>query len=625
MNEIKTAADLWEKLVKEKAIDPEGYDAEIAQDIAFQLGCNPKDIILNLNSNKWDAKKLIGILAVKIKEFSSLLRDLLVMYREINALNSTGNNLRIRYEFKDGEVIDDFFEPFAERVEEVLKSIEVVNKINLYKYEATPFEERWNIWRNIYSKSGKSVNDYAAENTPEISKRLLGFDFDKDRFNATYEKFIFSNSLTNNVALSSLIYEANNFFIGYVSMVSVYGRSHEDILKNMREALVKGGFFFDFTDFWFYYHAIRLQAFLDLINNSEISNENDSIENVSKWLKLFYDSVEYEVEDVVEKITDILSLPYWGKRYEMYSAWVTTQFFNAYKNNTIEFNLGDDGNTLSFPFKEHRIADFIFDDDRFSLYCEKKSDLKVESKSGGKTKHIQPDYSIVNSKDEVVAAIEVKQYKRAANSKHSKTVYDYVMSLSESSVCLVGYRKLGGNLDRELQSIEDKKRFSSFENLNPENPCVQKEFSEYLANIISSTKPKAEKITLTWDGRIKDLDLYLVNKTTKEECCFSNLDTGFARFLGHSIDGLPQDIRVFNLSSGDYLLKVKVYSSELLNRFSDTGARVEIIYDDGSNKIFAPDLKLLDREWLVGSFHYCNEFSCGENTLMIESGALNID
>lgn len=93
----------------------------------------------------------------------------------------------------------------------------------------------------------------------------------------------------------------------------------------------------------------------------------------------------------IQEIEEILSLPIWKRRYELYSAWVLTTILHALKDHSIK--LHHDNGLISFYFRETLMASIVSSDPPLQLFAEKRT--AAENLVGhGRTSAIQPDYSL---------------------------------------------------------------------------------------------------------------------------------------------------------------------------------------------------------------------------------------
>jgi hypothetical protein len=184
----------------------------------------------------------------------------------------------------------------------------------------------------------------------------------------------------------------------------------------------------------------------------------------------------------MEALTEVLSLPIWQKRYELYSAWVFTRFLAALTGHQIELH-HEDG-CLRFAFHETLLATVLSRPKPLDVYAEKR--IKAHALRGhGRVSAIQPDYSAwTQGNGECKLAIECKHYKKASTVNFSDALIDYSTNLPEARVLLVNYGPIKAALMAMTSAGGDEKRRFCWGNVNPEFPAQVKAFEQAVRNAV---------------------------------------------------------------------------------------------------------------------------------------------
>lgn len=151
---------------------------------------------------------------------------------------------------------------------------------------------------------------------------------------------------------------------------------------------------------------------------------------------------EREIIETVESLEHTLNLPYWEKRYELYSAWILTQITKGLQDTGISYHVLD--GVLSFSFRKTLLATCENLRPPLQIWAELRTKSTAPMKGIGRKKHIQPDYTLAiddaERSENTVAVVECKQYKRSNKRNFFAAILDYAAGRPNGSVFLVNYR-----------------------------------------------------------------------------------------------------------------------------------------------------------------------------------------
>jgi hypothetical protein len=191
-----------------------------------------------------------------------------------------------------------------------------------------------------------------------------------------------------------------------------------------------------------------------------------------------------DAEVSMSQFEEVLRLPVWQQRHELYAVWVATEVVDGLQQHTIK--LHHDGGRLEFAFRETLLATVLTATPLTSIYTERRSSLSPEAQSTTRKEGIQPDYGVWRDgpKDarNCILAIECKHYLETAGGRFIEVLSDYALSLPKAHVCLVNHGPIGN----VLQSLPDhlRKRCSTFEHLMTENTEARAKLATLVRHII---------------------------------------------------------------------------------------------------------------------------------------------
>ncbi|MGE7991651.1 hypothetical protein ACQKPE_11475 [Pseudomonas sp. NPDC089554] len=250
--------------------------------------------------------------------------------------------------------------------------------------------------------------------------------------------------------------------------------------------------------------------------------ESDTV--VSR-IAYFLDGVErYKdwVSRLQEEVLELLNLPVWRKRHELYSVWAGSVLLRTAEAEADTFHYHVSGGALSFEFGGNRLATYEYDGEQFDIWAELRSDLVGQSKK--RKKGIQPDFRVLrpalalNPNNATQLVLECKHYLTPSPSNFTEAVSDYARSCPNASVVLVNH----GPADAAaLNALVDPSMQARTLFLG-DATVIQERATRALANAfrkalfprsrLYTPRPAAElggSITLKWGAELVDVDLHL--------------------------------------------------------------------------------------------------------------------
>ena len=579
---IISAGDLWKHWIDTRALHPQSYDNDIADDLENRLPPpTPGTVTLadRLDLAGWTARDLIRLLAPHLASFSSMLRDLLAMYTRIGAVSTDRENLRVSYEFEEGHTVDVELHAFRETVERLERYLAQIDQFVyppggsfLPSLDGLQPGSLADLWDRASRATGMDLDAYRALAVPEVCPLP----------DATGDPEIDQLSVRHRQVIDAVIALANS------SGASSTG------FKGLSEDFRPHQAYFDLGDCWL---ATQIGLNQYLTSGGKVASELASRKaraDFKGWLDKFWKVSTIEEEVLVEYATDVLNLPEWGQRHDLYASWITTQFDAALSSAHLKFHVVN--GTFGFPFKENLLATLETPGGPVELWSELRQAASGPL-SGGRKSGVQPDYQFTFGKTRTpLIAVEVKQYRRANATTHRRTMRDYLAHLAQATVILVGHGPLGRTIESKLPATLQP-RARVHEKVRPGEPMAQRAFQNEIATLLPSPGALvppfpsdgsvAARLTLTWEARGSDLELGIFTLSedlleTARQCPA----TPYAEFVVGCADGCPQVLDILALPDQESFVFVRQTDGK--QSIVDIGPKLTILGADGSTRTFIP-------------------------------------
>ncbi|VWM13936.1 hypothetical protein [Burkholderia lata] len=236
-----------------------------------------------------------------------------------------------------------------------------------------------------------------------------------------------------------------------------------------------------------------------------------------------------QIQEKYRELVDMLNLPVWKKRHELYSVWVGTALLRVAKNHADRFEFLPADGELSFAFGGSRLATYCSDGKQFDIWAEFRSALKGTSKK--RTKGIQPDFRVMqvalggtdNAKTRFV--LECKHYLKPSLSNFTQAADDYARSCVNADVFVVNHGPADHDLLVALLNANQQTRvrflgeMTAAGNTTTLEQAIRATLFPPTATAASSTPttaqplaPSVGTIRLAWDGSLQDMDLSVIAK-----------------------------------------------------------------------------------------------------------------
>lgn len=240
------------------------------------------------------------------------------------------------------------------------------------------------------------------------------------------------------------------------------------------------------------------------------------------------------VDETYKQLLDLLNLPTWKRRHELYSVWVGTRLLNVAKTHASQLTFHTHGKVLSFAFGGSALATYAYNGEQFAIKCEVRSDLVGTSTK--RKRAIQPDFRVLREggtatpNDATYLVVECKHYLQQNVNNFATAASDYARSCRYATVLVVNHGpveepKLLSAVEPEVQN---RARF-----IGDATPGTQAQLQAFLQTALFSTPARAPSVpsprpqasanapstgSLTapllsveveWDAALQDIDLAL--------------------------------------------------------------------------------------------------------------------
>lgn len=354
----------------------------------------------------------------------------------------------------------------------------------------------------------------------------------------------------------------------------------------------------DATDFW----DVSIVDSINYIKqglNSQNLDPGRTYETVMRAVSLIPVKQQW-VNERYQELLDILNLPTWKRRHELYSVWVGTQLLNVAKAHASHLEFHPHNNVLSFAFGGNLLASYVTNTERFSIHCEVRSDLVGTSRK--RKQAIQPDFRVLRedvtatTNDATRLVLECKHYLRASTANFTAAASDYARSCAYATVLVVNH----GPVEEEAllravdPALRNRARF-----MGDVTPHASDELQEYLRAALfsvpavaptpqtSDSRPRADatnpsvvapaghstqplvSVRVEWDEQLQDIDLALTfapgignEMTTLNFMNRGGLAAPFYAQLMEDVRSGPgaETINIYQFSARSYEVIVRNYS-----------------------------------------------------------------
>lgn len=588
---LRTAADLWREWERSGALRPGDYDSDIVDQIRKVMrrqGVPGAPIVDVLERAEWTPRDLLHALAPVVASFAGMQRDLLTLLVRIGGTTGTGENLRVVYEFAEDDLIDESLQELRETVTRLETVV-----VRMQPLDFNP-SHAWDSPIRGFGSWGRESGFVGPR--PELWAFASGVPDPVRTGHQRVDDLLARYRGVIEAVLRTLASVGDNSQEA-AAWLRTAGDEADPALRSIVSAAT--------ADYWPIGAVAMVQGFAEQVAVGRVEPEPQLLDRLETWLDGFFaaDAFDALQERTITELTDLLKLPTWGRRHELYSAWVATQVDRAL-DSKMEFVLHD--GALRFPFRPTLVARFASANGDVEFWGEFRSPAEDLSGEGRKTA-IQPDYRFLRRGSDVattIAAVEVKQYLRAATKNPGAALRDYVLALPEAIVLLVAHGPLGRGVIDVVPPAE-RHRARIHRDVRVGRPRETAAFRRDIAALFpvpSPPKPsRPARIELRWAATVSDLDLH-VGAASGAETSWRRLATPHSVLRKDvTTGGEPEIVDLAATASERLRVHVRIYSDDARS-FAEAEPVVAFVWDDGERFELRPRMTLArsrDRSWDV--------------------------
>lgn len=438
--EISDAMTLWKTFAKTAHLNDSEYDAGLEESIRSSLGLSREGTMAEqLQKQGVSVERLLYAILEATEPFSAMLNDLLQMFEHASA-QSGNTNLQIKFDF------DKDRKPTSFDLDHFRKTVHITNRRMLQK-DVCILQDPWRLL-NMFRYD---IPTYVVPpiHSPQI-RRWLNEYYDSDK----WPDFWPTVPKTGVGELDQVIWEIWEMIRSVISYYrQVYEpdkgkrKSHWDECQRRNCDPIWNAE----TDLWVGHLVESITREIEGLQALQERERSERARTLARQLQAFLSSLTTHSEKVVEMaecLEDILNLPYWERRYELYSAWILTQITKGLQNTGIRYHVTD--NALFFSFHKTLLATCEKLKPALQIWIELRTESSTPLKGKGRKTHIQPDYTLAvddaMNPENTVVVVECKQYKHSNGSNFFEAIYDYAAGRPKGSIFLVNYGPVSENL-----------------------------------------------------------------------------------------------------------------------------------------------------------------------------------
>ncbi|WP_338764040.1 hypothetical protein V7968_38405 [Nocardia vulneris] len=522
---IDNAQQVWDRLVQEKVVRVGHYDRDLVDQVRDALGIEAKAPFRTALAHV-SGEAFILVLLQAIAPFARMMVELLDLCEKIHADHSDAPNLRIRFDFDANAAAVEF-------------------DLTAFRAETTRFRHvtrprRTRIWNQDALFGIHGAVDRLVDRLGLIgarSSRLPGHEVLEGWPSLAAPPPVSGLPILDQ-ALAALWRVRADFVAdastrwpdrhGEQFRADMAAHTLDDPIRSLWGPV---------SDFWDHSFGANVAEIARAVNAADSPLSEESLSEITDFVRIIDNLlaalpvVEHFVEQELRELVELLSLPMWGKRHELYAAWVFPRIVAAIGFDRLRFHVPD--GLMSFAFKGVHLATFDTVDGFAQVWAELRTAYDASATGVGllgksRSQNVQPDYSVTfepkDGSEEKFLVVECKQYLRAAPD-HAKALHDYTIALPNATVVLAQYGPVSGNVLGRVDPAS-RTRAHAVSHFRPDRAPELETFERIVSAVIPAApalvrpvpdigaKPcvfdrkGAVRIELTWEAAEVDLDLH---------------------------------------------------------------------------------------------------------------------
>lgn len=508
MTTITSPLELWRRLCSSAGLELRlkrgrpGRDADVEVSLRLALGvpatARSLEAWLARDATSAHPKVTVEQLLIEVLKsqggFAQMLQDILDVLISAEARRSS-HGLSVEFKF------DTVSDPIKATLEQFREAIERTRRVLERRPKLPNSNVMWPIWRELRKFSPVSPSSPPAHFPPilPIAKTgYLGLDTELAR-------------------LAQLVADFRKLWQGHGATRSDVGQAASEINRAEEDSGTLTGQLYAATDFW----DVGVLAGAQEIAKQVISGQLDPAEVQLKLAEVLggIEWTDVWVEHTMQELLDILNLPAWKRRHELYSVWAGTRMLKVVERVATEMCFHPIDGVLSFDFGGSRLATFNWQGEQFDVWAELRSAL--EGTSAKRKKGIQPDFRVVradlphSANARTTYVLECKHYLNSSTTNFTQAAGDYARSCPNAVVHVVNHGPADEPALHAALPPELQKRARFIGNATPVSEVSTRALSTAIQDALfpgwspTINAGTVGHVILEWDGSLQDMDLAL--------------------------------------------------------------------------------------------------------------------
>jgi len=513
MATISTAPELWQQLVLDGGLQPSGWDKDLVEALELRLGAGlrtPLTVILKATP----VEELVLAILAELQPFGAMMSDLLALLEKHGARHS-GAAVAIEFDFgRQGK--DDLHFDLREFRDAQHRLQYATSTVRRWDWKDETHWKLLNILRTSVSSADSEPSDPAA--------RTWLDEWEKER----WPDRGLAPPETSNRRLATRLAEIWELWRAVVeeSRAAVADGSWKRLQRTEDPALGEERLvLLEMLENDYFSQGLVLAAYtaVEQMERPGSSGAADDLAIALTELIERHPPTIAPAQVAVDTLREILNLPVFKHRHELYGAWVFTELVRVWPPGS---HLRVVDGVLRFPFKATVLADLLDTEPPARIVCELRTPL-ANPKGKSRKAAIQPDYSVLvgelpddlqdgSTADLAVMDIECKQYKSPANRDFAYALDDYARGRPKSHVVLVSHGRLNSKTITDKVAADVRDRTEAIAHLHPLQSGARERLAELVLEevgpymVMAPVPPTGRlQVTLDWEHAPMDLDLHL--------------------------------------------------------------------------------------------------------------------
>lgn len=495
MDSLNTPGTLWRKLqtdagleIRRKSGRP-GRDIDLEDGVKTALGVSIGDTPLGgwLDSlagrDQVSVEQLLVAVLTSQRDYASMMRDMLKLLIAANAKRD-GTTLGLQFKF------DAVSDPLRIELEAFREVAQQAQRIVSSRYMLPDARSLWGLSDALRTAANRNVNLVRVESIATASDLA-------ESGNASLDNLL--------MQIADLIREFHAYCNTFGSSRSevnekgaVLARSDDDADKRAGEILIA------VRDLWDIGMVDALEHLARQVRSGAAFA--DAALSILGQRLASMDLREYWTASTYAELVEMLQLPTWKKRHELFSVWAGSVLLRTAEARNKDFRFLTTDGVLSFAFGGSRLATYTRDEIQFDIWAELRSTLI--GSSAKRSKGIQPDFRILRPSlagsigAQTHFVLECKHYLTPRVSNFSQAAQDYARSCPDARVLVVNHGPINANALQKSVEPSLRNQIQFLGSVTPANQdkatCLAQAIEQALfASLVHGESPEDDRTRQT--------------------------------------------------------------------------------------------------------------------------------